>query len=143
MMRIRATTVAFGERAVALTGPSGAGKSDLALRLIDRGAVLVSDDYTEIDVRDGRPFARPPAAIAGKLEVRGLGLVDLPYRADVAVVLAADLDPALARARMPAPRATDIGGCRVASLVLDAFTAAAPVKLEWALARAPKPGAGP
>ena len=54
---LHATTVALGGRAVLLTGPSGAGKSDLALRLIDRGATLVSDDQTMVIRRDRRLFA--------------------------------------------------------------------------------------
>lgn len=135
MMRMRATTVAIGGRAVLLTGPSGSGKSDLALRLIDRGAVLVSDDYTEIVMAGGWPAARPPAAIAGKLEVRGLGILALPYRGDVPVALAADLDPARAPERLPEPGFLDLADRAVPAIALDAFAASAPVKLELALAR--------
>ena len=60
---------------VLILGPSGSGKSDLALRLLGRGFVLVADD--QIDIADG--FARAPDALAGMLEVRGLGIVRLPY----------------------------------------------------------------
>lgn len=86
---VHATTVAVKGLAVLLTGPSGAGKSDLALRLIDRGAELVADDYTTL-VHDGDDLvAGSPATIAGRMEVRGLGIVDRPYRrvAPVALVV--------------------------------------------------------
>ena len=45
---LHVSTVAIGGRAVLIGGRSGQGKSDLALRLIDRGAALVSDDYTHV-----------------------------------------------------------------------------------------------
>ena len=64
-------------RAVLISGPSGSGKSDLALRLIDRGFTLVSDDQTIVR-RDGdRLFASAPPTIKGKLEIRGVGIVEM------------------------------------------------------------------
>ena len=68
---VHASCVAIGGRAILLAGPPGAGKSDLALRLIDRGARLGSDDYTELRRVEGRLLARAPATIAGKIEVQG------------------------------------------------------------------------
>ena len=70
---VHASTVAADGRAVLITGPSGSGKSDLALRLLDRGFTLVSDDQTIVR-RDGdRLLASPPPNIAGKLEIRESG----------------------------------------------------------------------
>ncbi len=68
-----------------VTGPPGSGKSDLVLRLIDRGFELVADD--RVDVEDG--IARPPSALAGLIEVRGLGIMRLPWRpaAELALVV--------------------------------------------------------
>ena len=60
---------------VLLIGPAGSGKSDLALRLLGRGFDLVADD--RVDIEDG--IAAPPEALAGLLEVHGLGIVRLPY----------------------------------------------------------------
>ena len=77
--RFHGSCVARDGAGVLLLGPSGAGKSDLALRLLGRGFALVADD--QVDVIDG--FARAPAALAGLLEVRGLGIVRLPYLAVV------------------------------------------------------------
>mgnify|MGYP006207984755 CR=1 FL=1 len=71
---VHTSCIAIGGRAVLIGGRSGRGKSDLALRLIDRGASLVSDDYTVVHRRDGRPVASAPDTIAGKIEVRGVGL---------------------------------------------------------------------
>ena len=74
---IHASTVANDGRAVLITGPSGSGKSDLALRLLDRGFALVSDDQTMVK-RDGdRLLATAPPNIAGKLEIRGIGIVEM------------------------------------------------------------------
>jgi len=77
--RFHGSCVARDGAGVLLLGPSGAGKSDLALRLLSRGFGLVADD--QVDVIDG--FARSPTALAGLLEVRGLGIVRLPYAAVV------------------------------------------------------------
>lgn len=85
---------------VLLTGAPGSGKSDLVLRLIDRGFVLVADDQVEIDA-DG--MARPPEALAGLLEVRGLGVMRFPFMAMARPVLLAEL-VAGPVARLPEPR---------------------------------------
>ncbi len=132
---IHATTVALrqdGEwRAVLLTGRSGSGKSDLALRLVDRGAMLVADDYTDLIVEDGRLIATPPAAIAGKIEVRGLGIVALPHLPRVGVALAVVLDRA--PERMPDAATVSIAGIAVPRIALAPFEASAAIKLEHAL----------
>jgi HPr kinase/phosphorylase len=78
---------------VLLIGPSGSGKSDLALRLLGRGFSLVADD--RVDIVDG--VAAPPAALAGLLEVRGLGIVRLPYAATARLALVAELGTAAER----------------------------------------------
>ena len=74
-LQVHASCVARSGEGVLIAGPSGSGKSDLALRLLNRGFTLVSDDRTDID----SGIARPPAAIAGLLEVRGLGVLRLPF----------------------------------------------------------------
>ncbi len=132
---IHATTVAFRRagawRAVLLTGRSGSGKSDLALRLIDRGAMLVADDYTDLRAFDGRLLAMPPARIAGRIEIRGLGIVTLPHKAEAEVSLVAVLD--VPPERMPEPDAVTLAGVALPRVALAPFEASAPIKLERAL----------
>ncbi len=131
-MTLHATAVSIGGRAVLLTGPSGSGKSDLALRLIDRGAVLVADDRVGL-TRDGDTvLAAPPATIAGLIEVRGVGIVAVPHVAGIAVALVVDL--AAPRDRLPEPATRALCGVAVPVVALDPFAASAALKVERALA---------
>lgn len=133
---IHATTVAIGGQGVLIVGPSGSGKSDLALRLIDRGAVLVADDRTCVRVEGGRLFAGVPDIISGKLEVRGLGIMEMDWTGDVPVALCVALCVALGGEveRLPPPRVRTIVGVSIPELALDPRPASAPIKVEWALA---------
>jgi len=131
MIRVHATAVARAGRAVLLFGASGSGKSDLALRLIDRGWVLVADDQVELH-RDGeRLLASCPAAIAGLIEARGVGLIARAWQGGVPVALACDL--AAVPERLPEPRIRTIGDVALPCVALAPFEASAPVKLEAAL----------
>ena len=131
--RIHATCVAIAGRAILIAGASGRGKSDLALRLIDRGAALVSDDYTLVNVAEGRLLASAPERIAGKIEVRGLGIVEYPALRDVPVCLIADLDAPVDR--LPDPMFRRLCGLDIPWIALSALEASAPIKLEGALLR--------
>ncbi len=128
---LHASTVAIDGRAVLIEGRSGSGKSDLALRLIDRGATLVSDDYTLVVRRDGALRAKAPATIAGKMEVRGVGIVTMPTVEDVPVALIVRLDGEVMR--MPERRLRRVAGVAVREIALDPFTASAAIKVELAL----------
>lgn len=130
---VHATTVAIGGRAVMLVGPSGSGKSDLALRLIDRGARLVSDDYTELTLADRILFAAAPKPIAGQMEVRGIGIVDMPHLDAVPVALVVCLDARVER--MPEPATCTFAGCAIPAIALSAFEASAPIKIELVMRR--------
>ena len=96
-MQVHGSCAARGGAGVLLLGPPGAGKSDLLLRLLDRGFMLVADDQVEIE----EGIARPAPALAGLLEVRGLGIVRLPFVAPVRLALAVALGHAAER--MPEP----------------------------------------
>lgn len=126
MALVHASTVAFGRAAgIVILGRSGAGKSTLALRLIAAGAQLVADDRTILTARGGRLFARAPRALAGQIEVRGLGIVRLHPLRLVRVRLLVDLDAP--RERFPADATRDLEGVTLPLLSAgqtDAFSAA-------------------
>ena len=139
---IYGTCVAWGNRAALLRGRSSSGKSDLALRFIalspegDYAPMLVADDqiWVEGDGRTGL-VASPPPAIAGKMEVRGLGLQDLPYLAKASLVLVVDLVADHQVPRMPPDplERTTIGGVALPRLRLAPFEASSALKLKFAL----------
>lgn len=129
---IHVSAVAIDGRAVLIGGLSGKGKSDLALRLVDRGARLISDDYTFVRRDDDRLVASAPSAIAGKIEVRGVGLVDMPAVSDVPVGLFVDLD--VEPERLPEQsEARLFAGIAVPVVGLSALEPSAPIKVEIAL----------
>jgi RNase adaptor protein for sRNA GlmZ degradation len=130
------TLPGLGNWAVLLRGAPGAGKSDLALRLIDRGARLISDDQTHLSTTGSRLLAAPPATLAGKLEVRGLGIVDLPFERDVPVALLVDLTPAETIERLPEYDVEILQGVALQRLALDPAQVSAPEKLRLALCTA-------
>jgi serine kinase of HPr protein (carbohydrate metabolism regulator) len=134
-MTIHASCIAIDGLGVLLRGPSGSGKSDLALRLIDGGARLVADDRVVIMPRDGRLFASAPAVLAGKLEIRGLGIETLPATPEAPVALIVDLVDAAAVERLPEPCTETIMNIRVARLAFAAFDASTPAKIRAALRR--------
>ena len=130
---LHATTVAIAGQAVMLCGSSGAGKSDLALRLIDRGAILVSDDYTIAKrTPEGALIAAVPDNIAGKMEVRGIGILPFDHVSDIAVALVVDLSGAVERMPLE-PTTRTIAGVAVPVISLMAKESSAPIKVELAL----------
>jgi serine kinase of HPr protein (carbohydrate metabolism regulator) len=129
---VHTSCVAIDGRAVLIGGRSGRGKSDLALRLIDRGASLVADDYTFVRRVDGRLLASPPETIAGKIELRGVGILELPAERDVPVGLFVDLD--LDVVRLPQrDEKRIIAGIELPVVGLSALEPSAPIKVEAAL----------
>lgn len=133
MQLVHATSVEIGGHAVLIRGPSGSGKSDLALRLIDGGAVLVADDQTMVSNDGGRLFCGVPGTIAGYLEVRGLGIVRLPHRARVPLALVVDLVPPKEVERLPEPSSAQLQGVMIPRLALAAFEASAAAKVRLAM----------
>lgn len=131
---LHASTVALDGRAVLITGRSGSGKSDLALRLIDRGFTLVSDDRTIVRREGERLVAAAPPQIAGKLEIRGIGIVELDSIADVPLALMVELTSDIER--LPdEDRERQLLGLSLPLVSIDATTASAAPKVAFALAR--------
>ena len=131
---LHASCVAIDGRAVLICGASGSGKSDLALRLIDRGFTLVSDDQTIVQKRGNRLLASAPATIHGKLEIRGIGIIPMPTKDDVPVALVVELTSDIQR--LPdESRERMVAGMPVPLITVDAMTASAPSKVALALDR--------
>lgn len=131
---VHASSVAIGGRAVLITGPSGSGKSDLTLRLIDRGFTLVSDDQTIVRRDGSRLIASAPPTIAGKLEIRGMGIIEMETESDVPVALLIELTSEIQR--LPDEnRERPILGVPLPLVSLDAMAASAPSKVALALDR--------
>ncbi|HUH83985.1 MAG TPA: HPr kinase/phosphatase C-terminal domain-containing protein [Stellaceae bacterium] len=134
MIRIHGTSVALGGDGILLQGPSGSGKSDLALRLIDGGARLIADDQTELSLVEGELRLRAPTAIAGRIEVRGLGILPVPTVASAPLRLVVALVPPGEIERLPEPQFCTLLGRNVPLLALAPFEASAPAKLRLAVA---------
>lgn len=136
MTQIHASAVELGGRGVLLRGASGAGKSDLALRLIDAGARLIADDRVDLAVESGKLIARPPAILAGRMEVRGLGIVAVPWIAAAPLALVVDLVAPDQVERLPEPAHAEYLGIGLPLLALAPFEASAVAKLRLALVHA-------
>ena len=129
MNQIHATCVANDNTAILLHGPPGCGKSDLALRLIDDGAVLIADDRVDLSVREGRLIASAPQQIAGLLEVRGIGIVRLDYAREGIVELAFELVSPEKVDRLPSPATWEQLGVSIPLIKLDPFALSACAKV--------------
>lgn len=132
---VHATCIVLGQVGILLRGEPGAGKSDLALRMIETGARLVADDRVRLAREGMRVAATVPAALAGLIEVRGLGIVRLAadrHAPKAAVGLVCDLVAPGEVDRLPEPTHAEILGVSLPLVRLDPFTASAPVKLRLA-----------
>ncbi|HKC02909.1 MAG TPA: HPr kinase/phosphatase C-terminal domain-containing protein [Sphingomicrobium sp.] len=131
---VHASTVAVDGRAVLITGPSGSGKSDLTLRLLDRGFVLVSDDQTMVKRHGEQLLASAPPNIAGKLEIRGIGIVEMDSVSDLPIALIVELTSDIQRLPDDS-RERPILGVSLPLITIDAMTASAPSKVALGLDR--------
>jgi serine kinase of HPr protein (carbohydrate metabolism regulator) len=142
---IHGTCVAWGDRAALLRGASGSGKSDLALRFLalppegSLGPRLVADDQMFVEACGDTLIASAPATLAGKIEVRGLGILAMEHLAAAELKLAVDLVPPADVPRMPPEIAQSLtlAGVALPVLRLAPFEASAPLKLKLALLSAP------
>jgi serine kinase of HPr protein (carbohydrate metabolism regulator) len=131
---LHASTVALDGRAVLISGPSGSGKSDLALRLLDRGFTLVSDDRTIVRKNGSKLVTSAPETIKGKLEVRGVGIVEMGTVSDIPLAMVVELTSDIQR--LPDDdHERLILGIHIPLISVDAMTASAPSKVALALDR--------
>ncbi len=138
---VTGTAIAIDGRAVLLRGPSGSGKSDLAFRSVTQeGALLVGDDHVDLDVQAGQLIVSPKPGWAGKLELRGLGIVLLPALEQAPLCLVVNLIAREKVPRLPEPAFDLFEGCRIPRLQLHAFDISSPAKLRVALGSWPDNG---
>lgn len=134
MQQIHATCVEWDGAGVLIRGSEGAGKSDLALRLIDAGARLVADDRCDLAAVDGGVEAWAPETIAGRMEVRGLGIVTLADTVEqTRIVAVVELTPAAHIERLPEPAETELDGVAVPLYRLDPTAPSAVARLKLIL----------
>ncbi len=133
MVRLRGTCISIDGRGVLLRGASGSGKSDLALRLLDEGGELVSDDYTDVEQNGHMLMAMAPSAIHGLLEVRGFGVISLDARPSAPLVAVIDLVPLAEVERMPDPQQARILDVNLPCFRLFAFEVSAAAKVRLAV----------
>ncbi|HMS21702.1 aldolase [uncultured Sphingorhabdus sp.] len=131
---IHATAVAINGQAILLMGASGSGKSDLAIRLIDRGAVLVSDDYCDIVEGADGPEVHAKSGISGKIEVRGVGICECDHIPSAPLAMALTLDSIPERLPSDNDR-IELAGWSVPAFALSPFETSAPLKVEMLLHR--------
>lgn len=135
-IQVHASCVELGGTGVLLLGESGSGKSDLALRVIDSGGRLVADDRTELRRDGARLLARAPATIAGRIEVRGVGIVPIAHVAESVIGLAVDLVASDRVERLPVSQHRTWLGVDIPVLSLDPFEASAAAKIRIAVREA-------
>lgn len=129
---LHGTAVAIDGHAVLLRGASGSGKSDLALRLIDRGAKLISDDAVRIDVVGDIPLLCSVPSIAGKIEVRGVGICTFDFVDSAPLRLVVEFANDIERIP-PEDIRTSVGDFSVPLVALDPFQHSSAFKVELAL----------
>lgn len=129
MTLVHASAVAVEGVGVLILGPSGSGKSDLALRLVDGGGSLISDDQVELSASDGHLVARAPATIAGLIEARGIGIRRVAATPAARLSFAVELAPSGEIERLPEPARILYLGVELPLWRLRAFEASAAAKI--------------
>ena len=143
---VHATCLVVGGCGVLILGPPGSGKSDLALRLIDQSgrgtgaeamtARLVADDQVVVTRRASRLIAGPPRRLAGLMEVRGLGIVDIEYAPEAELGLIVRLAEAGRIERLPEASQSQLVLLDIAipEIAIDAAAASAPARVRAGVA---------
>ena len=145
MTSIHASCVAVGSHGILIRGAPGSGKSTLCLQLIDGEgyglgrktlrARLVADDQVELFPRKGKLVARPPASLAGLIEIRGLGILATTFKKSVVLKLVVDLVPPAEFERLPEQidQQTEIAGIKLPRIAIATGNPAAPAIVRSAL----------
>ncbi|OJW53372.1 MAG: hypothetical protein BGO67_01320 [Alphaproteobacteria bacterium 41-28] len=127
---LHGTCVEIKGKAVLISGKPGMGKSSLALQLIDRGALLVSDDQTFIKLKEGILIASPAPSLKGLLEVRGIGICPFPYQEQSPLALCVEISDEDKTQRLPEPIFIEYHGIQIPCLTLAKNDLLGAIKVE-------------
>jgi serine kinase of HPr protein (carbohydrate metabolism regulator) len=127
--RLHATSVAIEDNGVAIFGNSGSGKSDLALRLIDSGATLISDDITVFSKSEKNIHLFGVENTKGLLEVRELGIITVPYIEGIRLKLVIKLTDKEIE-RIPKKNQTNLLGLKFPKLEINGKNSSSVVKVK-------------
>ena len=130
MSIVHASCVEFMGSGLLICGKPGSGKSDLCLRLIDAGARLIADDQTQLNNTDGKLIASCPDSLRGLLEIRGIGIVEMPFAVQTEIGLKLILRKAEKIDRMPLIETEVLEGVQVPVFQLNPFEASALLKIK-------------
>ena len=138
---IHATAVLVGAKAVLIRGEPGSGKSRLALRLLEAAGRelpfvrLVGDDRVYLENRAGRLVVRPPQELAGLLEIRGTGIVRVPFEPAAVVGLVIELGQPADRMPAAESRKAVLEGVALPRLAVPPDADPLPLAIEAGLGR--------
>lgn len=133
MMLEHATCIELNGKGILIVGDSGSGKSDLAIRLIDSGGILVSDDYVELIEKNNKLIAKTAPNIGGMIEVRGVGLIKINYKERTNVELVLKLTERKQISRLPETEYFEYGNAKVRQYIFDPFANSAIAKIKLLL----------
>ncbi len=124
-----ASCIEYKGKGILILGESGAGKSDLAIRLLDAGGTLVSDDYVEIINENNLIIAKTAPNIGGMIEVRGVGLMNVDFLEEMKLDLALELLAPNLIDRLPEDLYFEEGNAKIPFYKFDGFCSSAIAKI--------------
>ena len=130
LKRIHSTSVVIDDNGVLILGDSGSGKSDLALRLIDNGATLISDDISICRKNSNNIYLYCPPEIKGLLEVREIGIITVPFVERIKLRLVVNLNNNNNNERFPKDSSFRILGIKIPTINIEGKNSSAVAKIK-------------
>ncbi len=127
--RVHSSAIVLEDNGVLIVGDSGSGKSDLALRLIDSGATLISDDITICEKKNDIIYLSAPAETKGLLEVREVGIITVPFVEKIILKMIVKLEEGDLQ-RMPCKNTQKILGQKIPTLIINGRNSSSVAKVK-------------